>query len=190
MKIVLALAVTLLLIGCSEETPTQAQAGKEITQSIDKIAKVVKEESVKISKSVEKVTQESVQTVSNKAEEVTQKTKEVTKKVLTETKKVAQKTVVAIDKVLEEPKIVEEKVSIDAKALFAKCSSCHGIDGDKKALNKSQSIKGWSVTKLTAAINGYKDGSYGGSMKGVMKPQINKLSDDEIKALSEYISKL
>ncbi|HIP20007.1 MAG TPA: c-type cytochrome [Sulfurimonas sp.] len=179
MKIVLALAVTLLLIGCSEETPTQAQAGKEITQSIDKIAKVVKEESVKISKSVEKVTQESVQTVSNKAEEVTQKTK-----------KVAQKTVVAIDKVLEEPKIVEEKVSIDAKALFAKCSSCHGIDGDKKALNKSQSIKGWSVTKLTAAINGYKDGSYGGSMKGVMKPQINKLSDDEIKALSEYISKL
>ena len=81
-------------------------------------------------------------------------------------------------------------MSIDAKALFAKCSSCHGIDGDKKALNKSQSIKGWSVTKLTAAINGYKDGSYGGSMKGVMKPQINKLSDDEIKALSEYISKL
>ncbi|HIM76102.1 MAG TPA: c-type cytochrome [Campylobacterales bacterium] len=86
--------------------------------------------------------------------------------------------------------MIEEKVSIDGKVLFAKCSSCHGVNGDKKALNKSQSIKGWSVVRLSDAINGYKDGSYGGSMKGVMRPQVNKLSSDEIKALSEYISKL
>nr|WP_275853488.1 c-type cytochrome [Sulfurimonas sp. SAG-AH-194-C20] len=79
---------------------------------------------------------------------------------------------------------------MDGGALFAKCSGCHGVNADKKALNKSQSIKGWSVAKLSDAINGYKDGSYGGSMKGVMKPQVSKLSDEEIKALSEYISKL
>ncbi len=160
MKIFLGLVVTLLFMGCSDQKSEEAQ--EEISQSIEQIAKVVKEESKNITKSVEK-----------------------------ETKKVAQKTVVSIDKALEKPKkTIEEKVSIDANALFAKCSSCHGVNGDKKALNKSQIIKGWSVTRLTDAINGYKDGSYGGSMKGVMKPQVNKLSNDEIKALSEHISKL
>ena len=130
------------------------------------------------------MTKDSIETISEQVQKVSVK-------VLKETKKVAQKTVVSIDKVLDRPKkTIEEKVNIDAKALFVKCSSCHGVNGDKKALNKSQIIKGWSVTRLTDAINGYKDGSYGGSMKGVMKPQVNKLSNDEIKALSEYISKL
>ncbi|MDF1877834.1 c-type cytochrome [Sulfurimonas sp. SAG-AH-194-L11] len=105
------------------------------------------------------------------------------------------KTVENIDKAVDKPNVHEvliekEKSTINGAALFAKCSGCHGVKADKKALNKSQSIKGWSITKLTYAINGYKDGSYGGSMKGVMKPQVNKLSSDEIKALAEYISKL
>ncbi|MDF1883996.1 c-type cytochrome [Sulfurimonas sp. SAG-AH-194-C21] len=197
MKIVLALVVSLLFIGCSDDKSVEAQ--KEIFQSIDKITKVVKEESVKITKSVEKATEDSVKIITKEA-------RIVSKKVLKETKIVAEKTVLAIDKVLEKPKKIKKPVapkkvvvpkeavavkgSIDGGALFAKCSGCHGVKGDKKALNKSQSIKGWSITKLIDAINGYKDGSYGGSMKGVMKPQVNKLSDDEIKAVSEYISKL
>jgi len=182
MKIVLGLVVTLLFMGCGNQKSEEAE--EEISQSIEQIAKVVKEESKNITKSVEKVTKDSIETISKQVQKVSVK-------VLKETKKVAQKTVVSIDKVLDRPKkTIEEKVSIDAKALFAKCSSCHGVNGDKKALNKSQIIKGWSVTRLTDAINGYKDGSYGGSMKGVMKPQVNKLSNDEIKALSEYISKL
>lgn len=153
MKIVLGLAVTLLFMGCALEKSEETQKTQaEVSYSIEQIAKVLKEESKKIST-----------------------------KVLTETKKVAQK---------KPTKMIEEKVSIDGKLLFAKCSSCHGVNGDKKALNKSQSIKGWSVVRLSDAINGYKDGSYGGSMKGVMRPQVNKLSSDEIKALSEYISKL
>jgi cytochrome c553 len=178
MKIVLGLVVTLLFMGCNDQKSEEAQ--EEISHSIEQIAKVVKEESKNITKSVEKVTKDSVKTISKEVQKVSE-----------EAKKVAQKTVVSINKALEKPKkTIEEKVSIDAKALFAKCSSCHGVNGDKKALNKSQIIKGWSVTRLTDAINGYKDGSYGGSMKGVMKPQVNKLSNDEIKALSEYISKL
>ncbi|MDQ7044133.1 MAG: c-type cytochrome [Sulfurimonas sp.] len=189
MKTILALVVTLFFVACSDETSAQTQ--EEVSQSIEKIADVITEESTKITKSVTKATKESVETVTSKAEEVS-------KTVLVETQKVAQETATSIDEVLkkdmllEKPKkvIEEEKVTIDAKALFAKCSSCHGVHADKKALNKSQSIRGWSVTQLTDAIKGYADGSYGGSMKGVMKPQVNKLSDDEIKAISEYISKL
>ena len=38
-------------------------------------------------------------------------------------------------------------------------------------------------------MKGYKDGSYGGPMKGVMKGQVTKLSDADIQALAEQISK-
>ena len=75
-------------------------------------------------------------------------------------------------------------------ASFAACAGCHGQNGEKKALGKSAIIKGWDVAKTEAALKGYKDGSYGGAMKGVMKGQVARLSDADIKAIAEQISKL
>ena len=79
--------------------------------------------------------------------------------------------------------------SLSAASLAA-CAGCHGANGEKAALGKSQIIKGWDVAKTTAALKGYKDGSYGGAMKGVMKGQVARLSDADIQALAEHISKL
>jgi cytochrome c553 len=76
------------------------------------------------------------------------------------------------------------------KELFAKCTSCHGAKAEKKALNKSQIIAGWDAAKIEKALKGYKDGSYGGAMKGVMKGQVAALSDEDIKALADYIATL
>jgi len=174
MKEILLLAIALLILGCSDQKSENVQ--KEIGGSIEKITKVVKEESSKISSSVKKVTKNGVENIKTEA-------KSMSKTVLKETKKVAQETAASIDVALQEP-------TIDGKALFTKCSSCHGVNADKKALNKSKSIKGWSVEKLTTAINGYKDGTYGGSMKGVMKAQVNSLNDAQIKAVSAYITQL
>lgn len=84
----------------------------------------------------------------------------------------------------------EVTVSKSGAELFKACSSCHGLSGEKKALNKSQVIQGWSEIQVAAALNGYKDGSYGGAMKGLMKSQITKLSDEDISALSKHISGL
>ncbi|MCK4874993.1 MAG: c-type cytochrome [Sulfurimonas sp.] len=75
-------------------------------------------------------------------------------------------------------------------SLYVACAACHGADGLKIALGKSQIIKGWDSKKVINALNGYKDGTYGGSMKGIMKGQVSALSDEDIKAVSEYISKL
>jgi cytochrome c553 len=80
--------------------------------------------------------------------------------------------------------------ALDAKAMFNVCASCHGQNAQKAALGKSKIIKGWSVQEVTKALNGYKDGSYGGEMKSIMKGQANKLNDEKIAALGEYISKL
>jgi len=73
-------------------------------------------------------------------------------------------------------------------ASFNACAACHGANGEKKALGKSQVIAGWDVAKTTAALNGYKDGSYGGAMKGVMKGQVMRLSDADIADLAAQIA--
>lgn len=72
---------------------------------------------------------------------------------------------------------------------FAPCASCHGTTAEKSALGKSQIIKGWEASKIEAALKGYKDGTYGGPMKGVMKGQVARLSDEDIKNLAQQISK-
>ncbi|WP_421716937.1 c-type cytochrome [Arcobacter arenosus] len=78
----------------------------------------------------------------------------------------------------------------DGAGLYQSCAACHGINAEKAALGKSQIIKGWDAAKIETALKGYKDGSYGGAMKGVMKGQVARLSDADIKALAEYISKM
>lgn len=78
----------------------------------------------------------------------------------------------------------------DGAGLFKACTACHGANGEKAALGKSQIIKGWDAAKTEASLKGYKDGSYGGAMKGVMKGQVARLSDEDIKAVAAHIAGL
>ena len=78
----------------------------------------------------------------------------------------------------------------DGASLYKTCATCHGDKGDKSALNKSQMIGGWSAEKTTAALNGYKDGSYGGPLKGTMAGQVKNLDSDAIAALAKHIAGL
>jgi len=73
--------------------------------------------------------------------------------------------------------------------IYAKCKGCHGADGSKEALGVGAPLKGQSASDIVKKLHGYKDGSYGGSKKSIMKGQANRLSDDEMKAVAEYISK-
>ena len=78
----------------------------------------------------------------------------------------------------------------DGAKTFKACAGCHGANGEKAALGKSQIIKGWDAAKTEMALKGYKDGSYGGPMKGVMKGQVARLSEEDIKAVAEHIANL
>jgi cytochrome c553 len=98
-----------------------------------------------------------------------------------------------VEKVVEETKEevkVQEPQAKTATELFKSCAACHGNDGKKAALGKSQIIAGWDAAKTSSALHGYKDGTYGGAMKALMKGQAGFLSDDDIEKLSEYISTL
>ena len=78
----------------------------------------------------------------------------------------------------------------DPAKLYAKCAGCHGQKAEKSALGKSQVIAGWDASKTKDALHGYKNGTYGGPMKGLMKGQVAPLTDADIDALADYISKL
>jgi len=71
--------------------------------------------------------------------------------------------------------------------VYKKCSACHGASGEKKALGKSAVIKGWEASKTVAALKGYKDGTYGGPMKALMKGQVASLNDTQIEAVAKFI---
>ena len=76
----------------------------------------------------------------------------------------------------------------DGAALYKKCAGCHGANGGKAALGKSQVIKGWEESKTVTALKGYKDGTYGGVMKGVMKGQVASLNDEQLESIAKFIA--
>ena len=51
------------------------------------------------------------------------------------------------------------------------CAGCHGKDFEKSAMGKSKIVKDMSKDDIVKALKGYKDGTYGGGMKAVMKGQ-------------------
>ena len=79
----------------------------------------------------------------------------------------------------------------DGAALFAKCAGCHGQKGEKAALGKSAVIQGMDAAKLEELIKGYKAGTLNQhGMGALMNGQVKSLSDEDIKAVAEYISGL
>jgi len=69
------------------------------------------------------------------------------------------------------------------------CTSCHGADWGKKALGKSKVVKDLTHAEIATALKGYKAGTFGGPMKGLMKGQVAKYSDADLEAFAQTIGK-
>jgi cytochrome c553 len=82
-------------------------------------------------------------------------------------------------------------MAADGATLYKQCVACHGISGEKKALNKSQSIAGWDLTKTEAALKEYRSGTRDvNGMGKLMNSKVAAYSDEEIHAVAKYISEL
>ena len=92
-------------------------------------------------------------------------------------------------------KIVTTIVAIGATtALMAgvnagACKGCHGQSWEKKALGKSKVVAEMTHADIATSLKGYKAGTYGGPMKGLMKGQVAKYSDADLDAFSATIGK-
>jgi len=162
MKTVIWLAVAIFIIGCSDDNTTSS-VEKKISQKPVKEAVIVEE----VQKPAIEVAPVAVEIVDENSKIVLEESTDIV-----------------------EVATAEPVVSKSGAELFKVCSSCHGVNAEKKALNKSQVVQGWSEIQVLSALNGYKDGSYGGAMKGLMKSQVTKLSDADIAVLAKYISEL
>ena len=70
----------------------------------------------------------------------------------------------------------------------AGCTGCHGQYFEKAAMGKSKIVKDMSYEEIKNAMMGYKNGTYGDTLKGVMEAQVKHLSDEDIEAKSVLMS--
>jgi cytochrome c553 len=67
------------------------------------------------------------------------------------------------------------------------CVECHGEDGkDVSIAGKAIAGSGGTLAKLT----GYKNKTFGGDQKAVMEGNVATLSDEELKAVAEFVDSL
>ncbi len=178
------------------EEKTLEQNSKEVSNKVVKAAQENVKKIVKKSKELLKTTgnNEVVKSVIKKSDKLVEKVKK--SKIVQKVSKATNGGVAAVAGMLPASlsssggKTLKKENSVDAKKLFGKCAGCHGNKAQNKALGVSHVIAGWDAKKIEHALKGYKAGTYGGAMKGVMKTQASSLNDADIKALAEYISKL
>lgn len=79
----------------------------------------------------------------------------------------------------------------DAATLFqSRCQACHGPDGGRPPVPGITPIKGRSSEDILKMLEGFQDGTFGGAQKQVMEGVTHQLTEDQMKSLADYISKL
>ena len=209
-----SLVLAAFLVGCGDSAKETASAAAdnakestanvvEATKDAAKSAAAGAAEAVKEGKNVATAAKDAVKETATKAVEATKEaasnaaeaTKEAASNVVESAKEAAgnavEATKEAAGNVAEKAtEAVAAATGADGAAAYKKCAACHGAKAEKKALGASKIIAGWDAAKVEEALNGYKAGTYGGGMKGVMKGQVASMSDADIKAVSAYISTL
>ena len=70
------------------------------------------------------------------------------------------------------------------------CQSCHGTDGSRAPAPGITPIKGQNAADLVKMLEGYQEGTFGGQMKQVMEGVARRLTDVQIRSVSDYVSNL
>jgi cytochrome c553 len=195
--LVSAAVAAMMLAGCgekkSETTSHETATGAQVETKTAPVAADASAHGAKEMAAPEMqapaMEEEPVKEAASAAEEMTAPAKEEVKKQVEQiADSVAQGE--AEGQRIAQQKVEEAKKAIDVAALYTKCAGCHGMKGEKHALGQSNIIAGQSKEELIKKIEGYKNGTYGGAMKGLMAGQVKNLTPEEIDALATYISKL
>ncbi len=72
-------------------------------------------------------------------------------------------------------------------ASVAACAGCHGQHFENAAMGKSKIVKDMSLEEIVDALKGYKNGTYGDTMKEMMVAQVKNLSDSDLEAMAVLI---
>jgi len=86
--------------------------------------------------------------------------------------------------------IADDIANKEGVKLFERCAACHGQRGEKQALGKSLVINQMTKEQIIRSIEGYVDGTYGRSMRDLMKGQVFRLKRDQVEKIAVYVSGL
>lgn len=197
MKYILPIVCSLLLIGCSDSTPTEAPVSEAVTQTVSEPAS---QEAASAAEPTE-ATAASETVAQSPAPAVQPQTAPEPKTEKVVSAPAAEKVAPAVKAEKTAPAAQTEKTApvqtapaaaeVNGAAVFAqKCASCHGQKAEKSALGKSQVIAGWESAKVKEALHGYQAGTYGKEMKAMMQAQAKGLNDAQLEALAKHISTL
>lgn len=78
----------------------------------------------------------------------------------------------------------------EGKKIYNRCAICHGVKGQREALGKSAKISDLSEEDINKALLGYRNGTYGGGLKAVMKGQVKDLNEVQLKSVAAYIASI
>ncbi|MGD9718293.1 MAG: cytochrome c [Sulfurimonadaceae bacterium] len=70
----------------------------------------------------------------------------------------------------------------------AKCASCHGADFTKTHMG-NKNVSQLTHAEIATALKGYKNGTYGGAKKALMKGQVASHTEAELEAFAQTIGK-
>jgi cytochrome c553 len=196
----LSLAVaTLLFTACEEKTKkAAAEATAAVNVAAEKAAEETKEKTAHAVEAAKEKVSEATEAVKQQASETTETVKkqasaatEAVKEAAEEASKAVQETTAKAVKATKEAVASVTGDTAAGEAAYAKCAGCHGKDGKTKALGKSEEIAGQSAADLEKKLAEYKAGTRNvAGMGSLMKGQVASLSEDDIKAVSAYISGL
>jgi cytochrome c len=70
------------------------------------------------------------------------------------------------------------------------CNACHGPKGDKPLMPNYPKVAGQNAAYIEAQMKDIKSGARNNGQTAAMKGVMHLVNDEEIKAISEYLSKL
>jgi len=194
------IASSLLFVGCGDKKGTEtvtetvkAKAGEAVDTVTDTVKNAAGEVVEKTTETVKETVTGAVDATKNAASGAVDATKNAASGAVDTVKDAATATATAATGAVTATAdaATEATAGANGKALFAKCVSCHGADGKTKALGKSEVIAGQPAADLVKKIAEYKAGTRNvATMGALMKGQVASYSDDDIKAVAEYISTL
>jgi len=184
-------AVTVLFTACGEETK---KAVEEINKT--KVAEAVKKDTVSAFEDAKTKMAEAAAAAKVAAAKMAEDAKVEAERMAAEAAAKAEELKAAAEveavelKEAAEAKATEAMVALTMPAAYDKCKGCHGDDGKTAALGKSAVIGGQDKEAIIASMNAYKAGTKNEvGMGALMKGQAASMSDEDIEAVAEYLSK-
>ena len=157
----------------------------------DKAAETTKQATTEVAAATKDAATKTVAAAKETAKKAVDATKEAANDVAQKAKETATKATEAVKETADKAKAAVAGTNDKGAQLFAKCKGCHGADGKTKALGKSAVIAGQSADDLVKKLTEYKAGTRNvAGMGTLMKGQVGNMSDEDIKALANYISNL